>query len=109
MSEAIRVVFISIPRDEAGPMARVLVEKRFAACVNIVPKIESYFWWDGAVEHDEESLLIAKTTEGRFEALMNHVEESHPYDFPEIISLPMAEGLPQYISWLVQEVSERDE
>ena len=109
MSEAIRVVFISTPRDEAGPLARKLVEKRLAACVNLIPRIESYFWWDGAVEHDEEALIVAKTTEGRFPALMEFVEEVHPYDLPEVISLPLAEGLPQYIAWLVQEVSQHEE
>lgn len=109
MSESVRVVFISTPRDESGSLARQLVEKRLAACVNIVPKIESYFWWDDVVEHDEEALLIAKTTEGRFKELMNFVEETHPYDLPEVISVPLADGLPEYVAWLVKEVSPNNE
>jgi periplasmic divalent cation tolerance protein len=103
MSEDTRVVFISIPRDEARKMARALVEGRFAACANIIPAIESFYWWDDAVQHDEESLLVVKTTQQRFEALMEFVEENHPYELPEIIAIPLADGLPDYIEWVREE------
>jgi periplasmic divalent cation tolerance protein len=105
-AESIRIVFITIPRDEANKLARDLVEQRLAACVNIVPKIESYFWWDDAVQHDEEALLICKTTEEKFRALMEYTRETHPYDLPEIISFPLSDGLPEYLAWVHKETEE---
>ncbi len=101
--ENIRVVFISVPRDEANTLAKGLVTNRMAACVNIVPQIESYFWWDDKVEQEKESLLIVKTTHQKFEKMRNWVLENHPYDVPEIIALPLAEGLSDYIDWVKKE------
>jgi periplasmic divalent cation tolerance protein len=100
MTEQIRVVLVSIPRDESRKMARLLVENRLAACVNIVPKIDSYFWWDNAVQTEEEALLIIKTTAGKFVALRDFVAENHPYDLPEIIALPLVDGFSDYIAWV---------
>lgn len=105
MMEDIRVVFVSIPRDESRKMARQLVENRLAACVNIVPRIDSYFWWDDAVQTEEEALLIIKTTAARFAALSDFVAENHPYDLPEIIALPLADGFSDYIAWVLAETS----
>jgi len=102
-AESIRVVFITTPRDGANKLARELVERRMAACINIAPRIESYFWWDDAVQHDEEALLICKTTEEKFRALMEFVHETHPYDLPEIISFPLSDGLPEYVAWVRKE------
>jgi periplasmic divalent cation tolerance protein len=101
--EDIRVVYISIPRDEADAFARQIVEERLAACVNIVPKIESYYWWDGAINHDNEALLIVKTTQKKFAALREYVQENHPYELPELIALPLVDGLPEYITWIREE------
>lgn len=105
--ETVRVVFISVPREEANKLARALVEKRLAACVNIVPKIESFYWWDESVLKDEEALLIAKTTQQRFDALRAWVVENHPYDLPEIIALPLSDGLSDYIEWVKKETERR--
>ena len=104
--ESIRVVLISIPRDEAHNMARALVEDRLAACVNIVPKIESYFWWDGEVNKDEESLLIVKTTRERYQAVQAYVRENHPYDLPEIISVGLSDAFNDYVTWIKTETRE---
>ena len=101
--ENIRVVFVSLPRDEAKSLARRMVENRLAACVNIVTKIESFYRWDDKVEHDEEALLIIKTTQQRFDELRAWVVENHPYDLPEIISLPLSDGLSDYIEWVKKE------
>ncbi|MBU0984632.1 MAG: divalent-cation tolerance protein CutA [candidate division Zixibacteria bacterium] len=101
--ETIRVVFISVPRDEASKLARKLVEERLAACVNVVPKIESYFWWDDAVQHDQESLLIAKTTDDKFDDLADFVVENHSFELPEIIAFELAGGLTEYIAWIHRE------
>lgn len=101
--KTIRIVFVTIPREEAQTMARQLVEERYAACVSIVPKINSIYSWDGKIQEDEESLLIIKTTQGRFDALMEHVKEHHPYEVPEIIGFPLTEALPEYVSWVRRE------
>ena len=102
--ENIRVVFISIPHDEARKFARSIVEERLAACVNIVPRITSFFWWENEVQTDEEALLILKTTQPKIDALIDFVKHEHPYDIPEILFLPVAEGLPDYINWVIEEV-----
>lgn len=103
--ETIRVVYISIPRDEAEKMALALVEQRMAACINIVPRIHSIFWWDDAIQTDEESLLIIKTTKAKFADLMAYVIENHPYELPEIIALPLVAALPEYVEWVKEETS----
>ena len=102
-ADLVHIVYITVPRDDGKKLARKLVEKRLVACVNIVSAVESYFWWKGAVKHDEESLLICKTTVTKFQALMKYVHDSHPYDIPEIIAYPVATGHPDYIAWIHQE------
>ncbi|RKX27233.1 MAG: divalent-cation tolerance protein CutA [Candidatus Zixiibacteriota bacterium] len=104
MIEKIRIVFISLPRDEVKRIARGLVENRLAACVNIIPRIESYYRWDDRVEHDEEALLFVKTTSDKFEDLRTWVIDNHPYDLPEIIAVPLSEGNSDYIAWIKMEM-----
>jgi periplasmic divalent cation tolerance protein len=101
----IRIVYITIPRDEADKIALALVQERLASCVNIVPKITSYYWWEDAVQSDDEALLIVKTTVQRFQALMDYVLEHHPYELPEIIGLPIASAYPEYVAWVKTETS----
>jgi periplasmic divalent cation tolerance protein len=105
--ENVRVVFVSIPRDEARAMARKLVEERLAACANIIPQIESFFWWEEKVQEDKESLIILKTSQSQVERLITYVRDNHPYDVPEVITLPLAEGLPDYIDWVIEECGKR--
>jgi len=101
--EHVRIALVSIPREEANKMAKAVVEERLAACVNIIPKIESYFWWDDKVQHDEESLLIFKTTQLKVEAFINYIRDHHPYEVPEILTLRLSEGLPDYLNWVIEE------
>lgn len=103
MTDNVRIVLISIPRDEAKKLARQLVEERFAACVNVIPKTESYYWWDDEVQHDDESVLIVKSTASRFDALCEFVITEHPFDLPEILALKPSEGLPDYLTWVASE------
>ncbi len=103
MNDDVRVVFISTPRDEVKKFARALVEERLAACVNIVPRMESFYRWEGKVLADEEALLIVKTTATRFPALREFVEENHPYDLPELIGVSITDGLPGYLNWVSAE------
>lgn len=103
----VRVAFVSAPRDEAKKLARAIVEERLAACINIVPKIESIYWWEGKVEIDEESLLVIKTTQAKVEQLIEFVRATHPYPIPEVITLTVAEGLPDYLDWVTSETAKR--
>ena len=71
----------------------------------VVPKIESVFWWEGKIQHDQETLLIIKTTQLKVESMIGYVQENHPYDVPEIITLSLAEGLPDYLNWVIDEMA----
>ncbi len=99
--KTIRVVLVTIPKEEAEGMAKLLVEKRLAACVNVIPRITSFYRWEGKVQVDEESLLVIKTTQLRFDELMGFVKEEHPYELPEILALPIEGGLPEYAEWIL--------
>lgn len=101
--ESIRVVLVSVPRDEAREMATAIVEERLAACINIVPRIDSVYWWDDKIETDTESLMIIKTTEARMQELIEYIEENHPYDLPEVLALPLVAGLAEYVAWIKEE------
>ena len=99
MEGGLLVVYITAPRDKAGEIARKLVEERLAACVNIVEKVRSIYWWEGRVEEDEEALLVVKTTVSRFEELLRRVKEIHPYQVPEVVALPVVACLGEYCGW----------
>lgn len=94
-------------RDTARRIARALVHERLAACVNLLPGIESVYRWEGAVEAGEEVLLLAKTVPGRLEALTARIVELHPYDLPEVVALEAAGGLPGYLEWIAAETGDR--
>ena len=93
--------------DEARKIADALVSQRKAACVNIVPRVNSLFWWENKLEEDEESLLLVKTRAELFPEVMNLVREIHSYEVPEIIALPIIEGNPDYLAWLDKETGMR--
>ncbi len=95
------VVLVTCPnRVPAKRLAAALVSKRLAACVNIVPGLESLFRWDSKMDRAKEVLLIIKTTAKRLPALQRAVLALHPYDVPEIIALPIIAGHPPYLRWL---------
>lgn len=90
-------------REEARKIARILLEERRAACVSIWPKGESYFWWEGKIDREEEFLLIAKTREELLPDLIEVVKKIHSYDVPEIVALPIIGGSRDYLDWLGEE------
>ena len=98
---AIRVVLISASSEElATKLAKALVKNNLAACVNILPGVTSYFQWMGKLQSASELILICKTVEPRLPDLITLVKEMHDYEIPEIISLPVLEGLPSYCQWI---------
>ena len=96
----IRVVLCTVPQNRAEAMARALVNNRLCACVNIVPAVKSVYRWEGKISQNVESLMVIKTTEEAFPALADFIKSHHPYSVPEIISLPVSEGNPDYMGWV---------
>lgn len=87
-------------KEEAQKISRALVEKRLAACVNILPQVESLFWWEGKVDSEQEFLLVIKSRAERFGKICALVKSLHSYEVPEIISLPVSEGHQPYLQWI---------
>jgi periplasmic divalent cation tolerance protein len=95
------IVMTTLPADaDAATFARTLVEARLAACVNLLPVMDSVYRWEGAVEQERERQLVIKTSRARIEALWDRVREMHPYDVPEFIVLPIADGNDAYLRWV---------
>ncbi len=84
----------------ARKLARAALAARLAACVNLIPRVESHYWWKGKVESGAEVLLVLKTTTARLPALEKLVLARHPYDTPEFIALPVSRGSKHYLDWL---------
>jgi periplasmic divalent cation tolerance protein len=108
-STAPLLVMTNAPDAEvARKIARNLVERKLAACVNILAPCQSVYNWQGAVEDSNEIPLLIKTTAGRYGALEAAIVALHPYEVPEIIALPLSHGLPEYLNWVVNETTHRD-
>lgn len=98
------LVLTSLP-DEASAhaLAAALVDERLAACVNVLAPCRSIYRWQGAIESATEVPLLIKTTAARYAALEAAIRARHPYELPEIVAVPVAHGLPEYLDWLVIE------
>jgi periplasmic divalent cation tolerance protein len=102
MSQARVVLTTTGSHDEARKIAHALVERRLAACVNIVPLIESVYRWQESVETAMEWLLLIKTQADSFERVRDAVQELHSYDLPECVMLEVAAGSQEYLKWLAE-------
>jgi periplasmic divalent cation tolerance protein len=104
MTDKILVLTTAGSKDEARKIGRLLVERLLAACVNIVPHVDSIYRWEGEVEEAEEYLLIFKTTRDAFERVRAAILELHSYEVPECISVSIDDGSVNYLSWIGQSV-----
>ena len=100
MSQELVVFVTSSDTGEAARLADTLVSEQLAACVNVVPGIESVYRWEGKITRDIETLLIIKTTDARYAELERRVKELHSYTTPEVVALRIERGSEQYLSWL---------
>lgn len=100
------LVYITVPNETVGrQIAEALVQRRLAACVNMVPQIASVYRWDGQVQVETEGLLLAKTQSALVPELRTAVAEMHPYSVPAISAIPLQNVHPPYLDWIFQETS----
>ena len=100
-AEACAVVLVTAPDSDTGAdIARAVVADELAACVNVVPGVRSIYRWEGAVQEEEEVLLVMKTRRARLGELTARVEAVHPYDVPEVVALPIEGGSAPYLAWV---------
>jgi periplasmic divalent cation tolerance protein len=103
------IVFVTTPNnDEAASIAQALISERLAACVNIVPTIESIYRWEGKITRDREALMIIKTTGDRYPELERRVKELHSYGTPEVLALKIEQGSADYLKWLRNSTAEEE-
>jgi periplasmic divalent cation tolerance protein len=107
VTDCVQVLTAAGSEEEAGRIAAVLVERRLAACVQVVGPIVSRYRWQGAIEEEREWQCLAKTTRGAYEAVEAAIREAHSYDEPEIIATPIVAGSAGYLAWIGDEVSQR--
>jgi len=100
MTDKIVVLSTCASPEEAGKIARTLVEKRLAACVNILPAVRSIYRWKDAIEDDPETLLLIKSSRELFNDLRSEIERLHSYEVPEAIAIPIVDGLERYLEWM---------
>ena len=98
------VCLVTTPPDRARAIAEALVERELVACVNIVPLVQSVYRWQGAVERDDEALLVIKTTRAAVAPLTDALGELHPYESFELVALGIEGGAPDYLDWIADSV-----
>ncbi|MEC5384747.1 divalent-cation tolerance protein CutA [Uliginosibacterium sp. H3] len=104
LPNSVLMVLTTVPdADTAQKIARSLVERRLAACVNILAPCQSIYNWQGSVEDSNEIPMLIKTTAARYGMLEAAITALHPHEVPEIVALPLSHGLPEYLGWVVAE------
>ena len=97
---AFRVVLVTTPREQAENLSHKIIESGLAACVNVVDTVKSIYRWKGEIKTDTESLLVIKTATKKVENLIKFVKEGHGYTVPEVVSMTISEGNPDYLNWI---------
>lgn len=104
MEEYIQVITTTEKKEDAERIAKALVEKRLAGCVQIMGPITSTYWWKENIEKVDEWLCLIKSGKDLFEELEKSIKEIHPYETPEIIAMPIIAGSKDYMKWLSNEL-----
>jgi periplasmic divalent cation tolerance protein len=101
----IALVLVTAPDVKvANKLIRIILQNRLAACANLIPQIESHYWWKGKIENSDEVLIIFKTTRPRLAEMEKCVLKNHPYDTPEFLALPVGSGNKKYLDWILESV-----
>ena len=107
MAQTLHIVLVTAPDlDVARKLSAAILEARLAACVNIIPGLESHYWWEGKLDKSAELLLLIKTTKANLKALEKLVLEKHPYDTPEFVAFPASEVTDKYMDWVRDSVKD---
>jgi len=106
MTDKIVVFSTCSDAEEARKLARHLIEKRLAACVNVIPRVDSYYRWKGEVQQEAEIFLLIKSSRGLLDRLRAEWERLHSYEIPELIALPIVDGAASYLNWMDAELGE---
>jgi periplasmic divalent cation tolerance protein len=101
----VQVVTTTETREEADRLVRSAVERRLAACAQVIGPITSTYWWEGTVETASEWQCLLKTTAGRLDELRAQLESEHSYETPEIVATPIVGGSPAYLGWIQRETA----
>ena len=102
----VSVIYATTPTiAQARAIARELVKEKLAACVHIIPTVESYYRWEGKIEETDECALLAKTSQRKIQKAIQKIREMHPYEIPEIIVFPPVGGLKEYLEYVNTETS----
>lgn len=109
MAEYIQVFSTVEKKEDAHRITKMVVEKRLAACAQIIGPITSTFWWKERLEEEEEWLLVMKTRDDLYAELEKAIKEDHPYEVPEILAVPVIEGNKSYLEWIEKEVGDIDQ
>lgn len=104
MTDKIIVLTNTGSQEEARKIAQALLNRKLAACVNIIPGVESTYWWKGKIETAPEWTLLIKTVRGNFDAICTAIRELHSYDLPECIAIRIDDGSEQYLNWITESV-----
>jgi len=105
-AKSVFLVLVTAPNLKVGrKLARLAVQTRLAACANLLPKLESHYWWQGKVESSSEVLLLIKTSKAKLAALEKLILAEHPYDTPEFIAIPLHSGNDRYLAWIAKSLS----
>jgi periplasmic divalent cation tolerance protein len=101
------ICLVTTPTEKAEEIAEKLVQAQKCACVNIIPKVTSVYWWQGKVEKDSESLLVIKTNAEAREELIETVKKNHPYEVPEVVFMEIHSGNEQYLRWIDDSIARK--
>ena len=102
----ILMVFVTVPGLKDGNrMSKEILTSRLAACVTVIPGVQSMYWWKGKIARAKEAMLVMKTTRNQYRRLESKIMELHSYEVPEIVAIPLVAGLSQYIEWVSREVT----
>ena len=105
-SNAVLVLVTAPNQDTARALAKAALNARLVACANLIPRIESHYWWQSKLESSTEVLIIFKTTKGKLKRLEKLIIANHPYDTPEFLVLPIIAGNKRYLEWVQKSVAE---